>query len=315
MSEFKEYEEDVIKRIEEKKGELTPQEYLSPTSILAYLRCPRCYFFQYIAKFRVEPSIHLVKGNIVHHTLEDFFKKYDPDLRKKILDLKEHHWVKNKKQLEDLELSEEELAVHKKDIDNIIEEYYISVMRKIKMLIEAEKVENEAHAYYMIKPKFRELFVKCDKLKVRGYIDRVDEDFNGIITIGDYKTSKKYGIGLPLDYQRQLIIYALLYQIQEGKTPDFTGIIFLRYGEELLLQVTPSLLKQARDLITYVYQNTRSTNISDYPVGMGSQTRWCQYKDYHDGTAEFEELYRREKMKYSLNNDKEDENGTENKSI
>ena len=300
MSEFKEYEQDVIDRIKEKGGELTPQDYLSPTSVLAYLKCPRCYFYQYIAKFKTEPSIHLVKGNIVHNTLEDFFIKYKPDLRGTMMSLKEHHWVKNKKELDILNLSPEELEMNKKDIDNIIEEYFLSVTRKIKMLLDAEKVENEAHAFYMIKPKFRELYVKCDKLRVRGYIDRVDEDFNGVITIGDYKTSKKYGIGLPKDYHIQLAIYALLYHIQEGKMPDFTSIIFLRYGEEILLQVTPSLMKYARDLITEVYAKTRSVDISDYPVGVGSQIRWCNYGDLHDGTAEWEELYRREQMKYKL---------------
>ena len=314
MSEFKEYEEDVIKRIEEQGGKLVPQEWISPSSILAYLKCPRCYFYQYIAKFRPEPSIHLVKGNIVHNTLEDFFKKYDEeDLRKKMFDLMEHHWVKNRKQIEELELSPEELAMHRKDIENITEEYYITLMRKIKMLLDAEKVENERHAFYMLKPKFRELYVKSEKLKVRGYIDRVDEDFNGILTLGDYKTSKKYGIGLPLDYQRQLAIYALLYKEQEGKVADFVSIIFLRYGEELLLQVTPSLIKHARDLVTDVYKKTRSTDINDYPVGMGSQIRWCNYGDLHDGTAQFEELYRREQLKYRLQTKgvKEDEGKTE----
>ena len=301
MSNLNDYEVNIIKRIEEKGGTLTPQEWLSPSSIIEYLKCPRCYFFKYVVRLKSPPSINLVKGTIVHSVLEDFFEKYTPNLKETILRLKEHHWVANKSNLEDLELPPEELTLHKLDIDNIIEEYYISIMRKIKMLLDAEKVENEAHAYYMIKPRFRELYVQCEELKTRGYIDRIDIDYDDILTIGDYKTSKKYGIGLPKFNKIQLIIYALLYKLEKKRIPDFASIIFLRYGEELLIEITPSLIKQARELCVDVYNKTRSTDINDYPVGITTQTKWCAFADLHDGTEEWEELYRIEKMKYIAN--------------
>jgi len=58
MSEAKE-----MKLTAEEKA-LMPQKRLSPTSINLFNKCPRGYFYQYIAKLPVVPNIHLVKGGI-----------------------------------------------------------------------------------------------------------------------------------------------------------------------------------------------------------------------------------------------------------
>lgn len=307
MSELKEYEEDVIKQIQDSGGQLKPQEYLSPTSINDYFKCPRCYFYKYIAKLKTKPTIHLVKGGIIHKTLEDFYKKYEPNLEEHLMSLFEKAWNEREQALKDLELSEEELKKHKEDSIEIVKEYYITISRRINAMLKAEKVENERHAFYMLKPKLREKYYKNEKLKTKGFVDRIHKDFNDVVTVGDYKTSSKYGIGLPDANRRQLAIYSLLYKEEEGQAPDYAAIIYLRYGEEVILEVTPSLLKFARNTIDYVYSKTRSIDINDYPVGQGNLIKWCEFADLHDGTAEWEELYRREKLKQSLSKKEEPE--------
>ena len=116
--------------------ELKPQEYLSPSSINSYLRCPRCYFYNYIAKLEQPPSIHLTKGNIVHKTLEDFFKAYKKDLKTHYFELYEKTKKSYSIELKKLELPEDQLEHEMRDMDNIMNEYWIDISRKIKNLIE-----------------------------------------------------------------------------------------------------------------------------------------------------------------------------------
>jgi RecB family exonuclease len=179
--------------------------------------------------------------------------------------------------IEKTSISEEEFSKARKDSYNMLKEYYLGFLNKIRLLVESEKAENEQHAFYLLKPKFRELKVESEQLKCKGYIDRIQEDNDKIVTIGDYKTSVKYGIGLNEEYRRQLAIYSLLYFEQEKEMPHFAAVIFLRYGEEYLLEVTPSFLRYAEDTIREVYIKTRSTNINDYPIKGGDSCRWCDH--------------------------------------
>ena len=45
----------------------------SPSSINLYKQCPRKYFYQYNLKLPTRPSIHLIRGFVVHEVLEEFF--------------------------------------------------------------------------------------------------------------------------------------------------------------------------------------------------------------------------------------------------
>ena len=269
---------------------------LSPTKINTYYKCPRSFYYGYMDKKYQPPSIHLVKGNVVHKVLEDFYRGYKPNAKKYLMELFKNTWEKSKKMLSMLEMPPEELASHKKDAIMMIMNFYEVHYRKMMGTIVQGKAENEQHAFFLTKPKFKELYVKSDELKVRGYIDRVHKGYDGMVTLGDYKTSTKFGIGFSEDYKRQLGIYALLYE-EDNKMADFVSIIFLRYGEEFLLEVTPSLLKFARDSIDYVWEKTRSTAIEDYPLKESRLCGWCPFISICSGEADFGKKKRTEKLK------------------
>ena len=275
---------------------LKPQENLSPTSINTYFKCPRSYFYNYIYKIKTKPNIHLIKGGIVHKVLEDFYKEFEEDTETRLMKLLEMTWLNYEQRLKDLELPPEELETSKTDIKNMLLEYNITITRKMNSLLQIGKAENRQHAWFLLRPKFREKYVKDEELHCVGYIDRIHEDYDGNITLGDYKTSSKFGIGLPEDYKRQLALYSLLYKTKEKKTPNFVAVIFLRYGEEYILEVTPSLLRYARDTIVDTYPKTRTTSIDDYPKKEGSLCRWCDYCGICDGSEEFDKDIRIEKL-------------------
>jgi len=293
-----------MKEKEKEEKEIEAKDWLSPSAINNWFQCPRSYYYNYMQKIKVAPNIHLVKGSVVHKTLEDFYKEYKPNPKIHLLKLFKKAWSSYKGMIKMLEMSPSELKQHKKDAITMILNFYDVHRRKMEGTIIQGKAENEQHAFYLTKPKFRELYVKDEKLRVRGYIDRINEDFNGVITLGDYKTSSRYGIGLPDDYKRQLSIYALLYNKDKGIMADFVSIIFLRYGEEVLLEVTPSVLKYARDIIDYVWSKTRSVAFEDYPKKEGRLCRWCAFKDVCSGKIERDKKVNVEKLKKLISEEK-----------
>ena len=300
----------------EEQIELKPQENISPTSINQWFKCRRAYFYQYIAKLPIKPNIDMIKGSIVHRALELFFVKYPDsrDLESHLLEGYSKALEENSKQIKMLELKEEELTKAKADCLSMLLEYLTVFNRKAKNYIDAEKAENIGHAFFLLRPKFREIRVKNTELHCSGIIDRVDIDFDEIMTLVDYKTSKKWGVGLPIDYKRQLAIYALLYREQEKKTADFVAVNFLRIGEEYLLEVTPSLLRFALDTINQVYSGSRSTTIEDYPLSEGSLCRRCEYKNLCSGKEEWQKKIREQKM-IDLIKKENDNDGNEEKAL
>lgn len=276
--------------------DLKPQATLSPTSINVWYKCPRQYFYTYIARLKVKPTIELVKGSIIHKVLEEFYEEFKPDLREHLINTFYKVWSENKNRVRELEVTQDIETHMKADAINILLEYYNSIKRKIDMYKFMGKAEDDYHGFYLLKPKFREKYITDPDLKLCGYIDRVNIDFDGLITIGDYKTSNKFGIGFPIDYKRQLALYSLLYRNKEKVTPDFAAVIFLRFGEEYLLEVTPSLLRYAQETADEVYRATRSTNIKDYPMRESNLCRWCPFYDICSNKVKWEERLRLERM-------------------
>ena len=301
MTELKEIESTIVIKTDEDR--VTPVQRLSPSAINTYFKCPRQFFYQYMCKLPTLPSIHLIKGTIVHSVLEDLFRGFKKDPVQLTEQLFIKRWEKNSKVLTELDLEPVELEQHRKDAYNMVMDYATDFAKKMQNLIDAGKVENLQHAYYMLKPKFREqrleIELECDgeKFTMVGILDRVHEGWDNTLTIADYKTSSKYGPGLSEEYRRQLAIYAYLYSITQKKTPDFVAIVFLRYGEEFLLEVTPSLLRYARESILEVFRKTRSVEIEDYPLKESPLCRWCSFQSVCNGEKDYKDAMREARMK------------------
>ena len=57
-----------------KKEPRTGKRWLSPSSINAYIRCPRKFYYSKILKLKQKPSIYLIRGIAVHSTIHKFYK-------------------------------------------------------------------------------------------------------------------------------------------------------------------------------------------------------------------------------------------------
>jgi ATP-dependent exoDNAse (exonuclease V) beta subunit len=254
----------------------------SPSSINTYKQCPRKYFYQYIKKLPTLPNIHLVRGNIAHSVLEDF---YDIDLpednhqtyfKQAIQKLLLHHWQKEKARLDVLELSPDQTKFY-------FEETMLMLINWLDHFIETfqKKLEENispVQAFRQLTP-IREQRYYSKENYVQGFIDAVHH-LEDEVHIIDYKTNASFEF--KDEIKLQLAIYSLLYYEKHGHPPSKVGIFFLRHKLKLI-KVDPELLDLARREIALVHQNTCSENMEDYPCKTSPLCKWssgqCNFYD------------------------------------
>ena len=258
----------------------------SPSSINVYKQCPRKYFYQYVMRLKTAPSIHTVRGNIVHSVMEDFF---DLDLsgltladckkvfNDKMITLLVHHWQAKQEELETLDLSEEEFQFYFEESHLMLVNYVNKFCAKL-----AEYPSDDLATCFGALTPIREKHYKNDDLSVQGYIDAIEET-DGYVRVMDYKTSKRFH--LSDEYKLQLGIYALLYKEEHGEFPHQVGIYFLKDTgkHEHVLEVTDEMVEEARAEVEIIHMNTESETIRDYPKKEGPLCKWrtgqCDFYD------------------------------------
>lgn len=253
---------------------------LSPSSINTFRQCPRRWFNEYILALSSEQSIHLLRGSVIHTTLENMFnlknlpsgEQFRPRLMSQTLQIFNDEWDK---EIKDFDFNEKQKIIFYDESKFIIERFVNRFCDNIQSAIKARKISNEGQGFYLMRPKFKELWLddqfKADKsgkkimelnddnksekipiedsLGVGGFIDSVQKDFDNNTILIDYKTSTKYKNVLSDDYVLQLSIYAYLWQKQFGELPTYVGINYLKYDESFYIMVTPSLINKAISII------------------------------------------------------------------
>ncbi|MBR9698964.1 PD-(D/E)XK nuclease family protein [Candidatus Woesearchaeota archaeon] len=258
---------------------------LSPSSINLYKQCPRRFFYQYILKLPTRPSIHLIRGSIVHEVLEKFFHldisildpdDYEKGFRAYITASLLKLWNKSKKKFEMLKLTQEELEYYLIDSQEMLNNFVKTFSGKFKAELDQEKAPDKA--FHALTPIIEEE-IRNPELMIRGFIDAIHDSKDHTVII-DYKTSKKDEITSA--YRLQLGIYALLYKLKYGKAPDVVGINFLKFGEQTF-EVDDALLDEAKYEIEFVHAKTKSEEIANYPINITPLCKWSKGQcDFYD---------------------------------
>ncbi len=274
--------EVLISTIHEKPA-LKAARVQSPSSINTFKHCPRKYYYQYIEKLETLPSIHLIRGKIVHAALEDFFKfdikhisetSFEFELRIIIFDLFKKHWISGLSEMRNLTLTQSELLFYHNESKLMLQNWYERFIRDLKIEIKLGRTLRDA--FERLTPRCEEEYTS-ESLGVHGFVDAIHE-FEDEVHILDYKTSKKSEI--TPEYRLQLAIYALLYFETHGVMPTKVGIDFLKFDKQYL-DVDEKLLELARKEIEFVHGNTQSTDMKDYAKHISALCKW------HSGQCDF----------------------------
>ena len=268
---------------------------LSPSKINTYMKCPREFYYKYIARLPEKKTIHLFRGSLVHKILERLFKYQFKNMTA---------WEKGAPSIwiqgEFEKGWEDKIACHKwlweihtksemdamyTETEDILQNFVKSVNKKLTEMVKWKIYRNKYQAWNSVAPKYAEKWVKSKDYAVIGIVDAVCSDFDGGVTLLDYKTSKRYGAYLPEDYYRQLIIYAFLYTLEMGEMPKFVGVNYLRFDDTFFVRVTQGVLDEARDLIKMVHDciREREEHEDRYEQVPQNLCKWCSFNKQHNG--------------------------------
>ena len=244
---------------------------MSPTAVNTYLSCPRKYYLRYIKRHKTKPSIHLVRGLIVHQALHEFNKNQPKILHglpkemieQELLNNFKMKWRQAESSLNSLGLSEDELRFYHDD--------------SRKMMINFSNWFSRPDTSPAVSC---ELKIFSNSMRVMGIIDAVHESGDEVYLV-DYKTSKHAKI--TSDIMRQAAIYALLYKDRYGKAPDEVRIHFLKdTGDPQSIGIDEETLEYGKILIESTRKNTQSMDEESYPCKCGG---YCERDFVQNGTG------------------------------
>ncbi|HEQ78953.1 MAG TPA: PD-(D/E)XK nuclease family protein [Euryarchaeota archaeon] len=251
---------------------------LSPSQVNLFIQCPRKWYYRYVMKIPEEETFAQVRGSAVHYVVEHFFDykmagamNLD-DIQKALLKrgrmLLEEAWRSNRID----ERWPDEGIEHSQEI---VDRFVQRIVWQIRDL--TRKLGDPVRAWNYVKPSRRELHIKNDELGLQGFIDSVVEK-DGMTILVDYKTSTIYKHPHSKDYQRQLMLYALMWEREYGKLPDSVSIDYLLYGQIFAIPVRKELVDDVEVLVKNIRTRMVSEKIDDYPQ---DETRkfcnWCTY--------------------------------------
>jgi len=230
---------------------------LSPTAINTYLFCPQKFYFRYIQKLKTKPSIHLVRGQIVHQTIYRFHRKpaargasiQAEKAKNDLLGIFDQEWEKATNTIESLPLTLPEIAFYHDESEHMLRNFA------------------QWYSQNRMLPSSSETKMLSWNLRLMGIIDAVHHIGDRVVLV-DYKTSKYPKI--TDDIRRQAALYALLCEDQHGITPSEVRIHFLVQAEDpTSIRVDEDLLTYAKETLRLVAQKTSTTLQQNYPCTCG----------------------------------------------
>jgi len=250
----------------------------SPSSINTFKQCNRKYYYQYIEKLPTFPSIHTVRGNIAHSTLENFYdidlssftlENYPTQFRLVIQKLFLKYWQEYKPKLTELNLSKDKEQFYFEETMLMLMNWVNHFIKDITYLINKKNL-SLIDAFQELTP-IREKEYSSEKHSVRGFIDAIHH-VESEVHIVDYKTNAS--MEFKDSIRLQLAIYCLLYEELHGMMPSKVGIFFLR-DKLKMINVDEDLLDLARREIELIHGHTSLfETIEHYPRKITPLCKW-----------------------------------------
>jgi RecB family exonuclease len=260
----------------------------SPSSINTFKQCERKYYYQYVEKLPTKPSIHLVRGNIVHSVLEDFYdidtssltsENYGQHFKQAVQRLLMHHWRGYSDKLNRLGLTDDKLKFYFEESMVMVMNWTNHFERNFSKRLNGGGSDAISSLFYKMTPIREEKYVSSEH-DVRGFIDAI-QVLDGEVHIIDYKTNSSSEIKTSI--LRQLSIYCLMYKERHGTLPDKVGAFFVR-DKLKMIDVNENMVHNARADIEGIHAHTSMTEEkSDYKRKITPLCKWrtgqCDFYD------------------------------------
>lgn len=258
---------------------------LSPSRTADYLQCPLLYRLKTIDQIPDSPSVAAVRGTLVHTVLEKLFE-IAPGNRS--IDAAEDLFSRALAQLADS--SPDEYSLLLSDSTDSVDGSEIArqAINKVKPLLDTYFAMEDPNR---LEPFAREMAVSVqlrEDFAIRGFIDRVDKNFEGAVRVVDYKTGKAPSERYSSKAMFQMRFYALAWWRLTETVPTMLQLMYLGNGKFLRYQPDEQDLINTENRILAIRQAiTYSAESLDFPPNPSPLCNWCTYKEFcpaFDGT-------------------------------
>jgi len=233
---------------------------LSYSRMDTYKKCPRKYYYRYIAKLPTKQWDHFSLGTLAHGVLEHFHGEFKEDINKPNLKT----LMKNSFKIQRNDM--EKTAVLKPEI---LQEAYGILQNYLDLM------ENKGIGSKILSLEQEFNIPLNDDFSIMGYIDRLDIDNDGIYHIKDYKTSKNANYMTP----EQLLTYGIYLLDKYPDVQKFRGsYIMLKCNLRNLSYdfTVEDVEKEKKILINYAEKITEEERWITRPTKLCD---WCDFKD------------------------------------
>lgn len=244
----------------------------SASSSKTFIQCPRKYYYVYNLKLPQTPSIHLVRGKIMHSVKEDFFKieiedELEEKLCKELIKIFEDKWKQSKNELDELKLSKSELIRYYNETKQMHLDWLERFIKEIKSYAKQKKI-NFVESFKQLTPQ-TEVEMICKDIGLKCFIDTRLETNTGV-EIGDYKSSRNADVE---EHKLQMSYYALAEYITNGELPKRLVIDYFRHGKRYI-EPSQKILIYAINNLEDIHKNTKTLNVDDYPKNPTPLCKW-----------------------------------------
>lgn len=227
---------------------------LSASSTKTFEQCPRKYYYTYIEKLPKKSWAHLTLGTFCHAVLEQFHKEWKADKNLELVGLMGKCFGEQRPNYPSMMPDQLEEA------KTLLQEYLFGVEKR-----------GMPNTLFVEEP-FK---ISVDKYILRGFMDRVDVDPDGLFHIVDYKTTKneKY-----LD-DFQLLVYGLALKNKYPDMERFRGsYVLLRKGSKLVTNEYSihDVYKCERKILEF---GNRIESEQKWEKRPGPLCNWCDFYD------------------------------------
>ena len=231
---------------------------LSFSRVSQYLECPYKYFLAYVVGLPGIPRSYFSFGRSVHAALEEFHRpKLLPNDSSQdwLLSLYEKYWVS-----EGFPDIESELR-SKDEGRSILVGYHKSLDGKLPKVAGVEF-------------NFK---LPLDGVELTGFVDRIDHNEDGSVSLVDYKTSKSIPAVLENLDRLQLAIYSLAISTLWDVRVQTASNLYLRQMAWRSFEPSTQDIDMANDMIKKVACGIKNKEFKRCP------NRFCAYCDYYQG--------------------------------
>jgi putative RecB family exonuclease len=241
---------------------------LSPSKVSSFTDCPLAFRFSVIEHLPEAPSIHAVRGTLVHGALERLIWRHAPGDRSEAVGL-----VELDAAWEDLRNDPEMVALALDDASAAqLRAEGAALMRNYFKLEDPDAV-NALGVELGLEATFADM-------RLRGIIDRLDVTNDGELIVIDYKTGRAPAERFERNRMGGVHIYALLCEEVLGRTPKEVRLLHLANPVTIVATPSPQTVRGQRQRTTAVWDAIgRACSRDDFQPRPGPLCKFCSFQE------------------------------------